>query len=99
MYCIVPINISIYISKKSLIVPAQRRPIMLVPAMEVLTTGITSANSASYVLQSFAFHRKYAYTHKYIIYKELVQVIPNVNLNYISPLNIFNLKQILTNPH
>ena len=70
---------------------------MLVPAMEVLTTGITSANSASYALQSFAFHHKYVYTihtqiyiYIYIyIYKGWVQVILDVNLNYITPLNIF----------
>lgn len=31
--------------------PAQRRPIILVPPREVLTTGMTSANSDSKALQ------------------------------------------------
>jgi len=37
--------------KSSEFSPAHSRPIILVPAIEVLTTGITSANSASKVLQ------------------------------------------------
>jgi hypothetical protein len=38
------------LKEKGLLVPAQRRPIMRVPLMEVLTTGIASANSDSNVL-------------------------------------------------
>lgn len=37
---------------KGVSVPAQRRPMMRVPDMEVFTTGITSANSASKALQT-----------------------------------------------
>lgn len=68
---------------------------MLVPTMEVLTTGITSANSASYTLQSYAFHHKYVNTQ---IYKRggFKLYLMKIMLHH---LVFFNLKQILTNLH
>jgi len=49
--------------------PAQRRPIIRVPPMDVLTTGITSANSVSNTLWQ---------THIKFIYKTII-----INCNYI----------------